>query len=179
MNESREPVAPPDSIPLRHAVATLAYRAAKALRDAPEGFADFHLTPTTRTPLQIVAHLADLVEWSTRCVAGAGRWEAGGAADWDGATRRFFAGLVALDGALAAREAAGKEPAYDPAVLFQGPIADALTHVGQLAMLRGAAGAGIRPESFVRADIRVGRVGIDQAAPGREFDGDASAPAGT
>ncbi len=171
----------PDSrgavVSLRHVLATLAYRAGKALRDAPEGFAEFRLAPASRTPLQIVAHLADLMEWSARCVEGPGRWQAGGATDWAGTTGRFYAALAALDAALAARETAGEGPAFDPAVLFQGPIADALTHVGQLAMLRGAAGAGLRPESFVKAEIRVGRVGIDQAEPGRAFDGDASAPA--
>jgi len=60
-------------------------------------------------------------------------------------------------------------------MLIQGPLADALTHVGQLAMLRGAAGAPVRPESYARADIVAGRVGMDQAPAGREFDGDASA----
>jgi hypothetical protein len=59
--------------------------------------------------------------------------------------------------------------------LIQGPLADALTHVGQLAMLRGMAGVPVRPESYPRAEIVVGRVGIDQAAPRAEFDGDASA----
>ena len=166
-----------DAVPLRHALATLAYRAGKALRDAPEGFADFRLAPGARTPLQIVAHLADLMDWSARSLDGAWSWQAGGASDWDGATGRFYAALAALDRALAAREATGEGPEIDAAVLFQGPIADALTHVGQLAMLRGAAGAGLRPESFVKAEIRVGRVGPDQAEPVRLFDGDASAPA--
>lgn len=59
--------------------------------------------------------------------------------------------------------------------LIQGPLADALTHVGQLAMLGGMAGAPVRPESYARAAIEAGRVGRDQAPPGREFDGDASA----
>lgn len=179
MNDDSPRDTGPAAVTLRHALATLAYRAGKALRDAPEGFADFRLAPAARTPVQIVAHLADLMEWSASCVDGPGRWQAGGTADWTGTTGRFFAGLAALDGALAAREAGAEGPAFDPAVLFQGPIADALTHVGQLAMLRGAAGAGLRPESFVKAEIRVGRVGIDQAAPGREFDGDASARAAT
>jgi hypothetical protein len=60
-------------------------------------------------------------------------------------------------------------------MIFQGPVADALTHVGQLAMMRGAAGAPVRPESYARAEIRVGRVGREQAAARKEFDGDASA----
>ena len=59
--------------------------------------------------------------------------------------------------------------------LIQGPLADALTHVGQLAMLRGMVGAPVRPESFTGAEIVAGRISVDQAPPGREFDGDASA----
>ena len=63
---------------------------------------------------------------------------------------------------------------YPLGVIFQGPIADALTHVGQLAMMRGAAGLAVRPESYARAEIRAGRVGLDQSAKRTEFDGDAS-----
>jgi hypothetical protein len=83
--------------------------------------------------------------------------------------RRFFDGLAALDRAVAAGlpDGAGEK-------LIQGPLADALTHVGQLAMLRGMAGAPVRPESYARAEIVAGRVGPDQAPPGTEFDGDAS-----
>lgn len=88
------------------------------------------------------------------------------------AANRFFAGLDELDRAIASTPTLG----YPPEILIQGPIADALTHVGQLAMLRGAAGAPVRPESYARADIAAGRVGLEQVAPRREFDGDASAP---
>ena len=67
--------------------------------------------------------------------------------------------------------------ARPPGQIFQGPIADALTHVGQLALLRGAFGAAVKPESYARAEIEVGRVGPEQAPPRAEFDGDASKPA--
>ncbi len=63
---------------------------------------------------------------------------------------------------------------YPAEILFQGPIADALTHIGQLAMLRGAAGAAVKPESYARAEIAVGRVGTEQSVTRKEFDGDAS-----
>ena len=77
--------------------------------------------------------------------------------------------LAALDREIQSLVAGAAEP------LIQGPLADALTHVGQLAMLRGMAGAPVRPESYARAEIVAGRTGPDQAAPKREFDGDASA----
>ena len=155
---------------LRHLLATLAYRAAKVMRDVPTGFATFGDGPGRR-PVNIVAHMADLMEWGTRLAAGEYRWSAGGGEDWDAEVQRFLQGMRALDDAIVTHVPSAK----DAAMVISGPLADALTHVGQLAMLRGAAGAPVRPESYARADITIGRLGLDQAAPNREFDGDASA----
>lgn len=157
---------------LRHVVATLAYRAAKTLRDAPEGFGDFVSGAATRTPCRIVAHMGDLMGWGVRMVEGDPSWRAEGGGDWATEVRRFFDGLAALDAALASAQPS----TFRPEPLIQGPLADALTHVGQLAMLRGAFGAPLRPESYARAEIAPGRVGPDQAAARYEFEGDASAP---
>jgi hypothetical protein len=144
---------------LRHTLATLAYRAEKALRDVPAGFAHTKIGPATRTPLQI------------RMARGVRRWHHLPCESWDEALARFFAGLEALDRALSE----GQADADAEEAIFQGPIADALTHVGQLAMIRGMAGVPVRPESYARATIRVGVVGLSQAAERVEFDGDASA----
>jgi hypothetical protein len=157
---------------LRHTVATLAYRAEKVLREVPDGFESFRSTGGTRTPLEIVSHLADLMEWGERLARGEYRWQPGPPADWVSESDRFFRGLRALDAALARRRA---NP-FPAEVIFQGPVADALTHVGQLALLRGASGMPVRPESYARARIRLGRVGRKQAARRVEFDGDASRP---
>jgi len=156
---------------VRHLAATLAYRAAKVLRDAPSGFGTRAFGDTTRRPVLIVAHLADLMAWAVSLAQGGYAWSAGGSDDWDVEVRRFFDGLAELDRSLAAEA----PPAAAIAKLIQGPLADALTHVGQLSMLRGMAGAPIRPESYARAEIVAGRVGLDQALPRGEFDGDASA----
>jgi hypothetical protein len=156
---------------VRHLVATLAYRAAKVLRDVPPGFASATVGPATRRPVQLVAHMGDLMAWAITLARGESVWKAGGGDDWNVEIDRFFAGLSELD-----RELAGDAP-FTGSIekLIQGPLADALTHVGQLAMLRGMTGAAIRPESYARAEIVAGRVGREQAPPGREFDGDASA----
>jgi hypothetical protein len=156
---------------LRQLTATLAYRAAKVLRDVPRGFGETTVDPATRRPVQIVAHMADLMAWGVSMAQGGREWKAGGSDDWDREVARFFDGLTALDAALAAEGPF----AGNINKIIQGPLADALTHVGQLAMLRGIAGSPVRPESYARAAIEVGRVGRDQAAPGFEFDGDASA----
>jgi hypothetical protein len=155
---------------LRHMVATLAYRAAKVLRDAPEGFGSFAFDSGRRTPVGIVAHLGDLMTWACHMADGHYRWAAEGSTDWDREVTRFFERLAELDQRLSQEKPLG----YPPEILIQGPLADALTHVGQLSMLRGAAGSPVRPESYARAEIVIGRVGPEQAPPGKEFDGDAS-----
>jgi len=157
---------------LRHALATLAYRAEKVLRDYPQAGVGQRLAPTMRTPLELVAHLADLMEWGESLAHGESRWNAGPAGDWNAACERFFRGLAALDRALAEADPRSRPPGQ----IFQGPVADALTHVGQLALLRGALGSAVRPESYARAEIEAGRVGREQAPPRFEFDGDASRP---
>jgi hypothetical protein len=155
---------------LRHTLATLAYRAEKAFRDPPPGFEAFRAAPQSRPALAIVAHMGDLMEWGERMALGERRWEAVPQPSWDAAVDRFFRALSALDGILAAR---GTEP-VPVEVIIQGPIADALTHVGQLAMMRGMAAAPVRPESYASTRIAIGRVGRDQDTERREFDGDAS-----
>ncbi|HXO41880.1 MAG TPA: hypothetical protein VN999_10545 [Thermoanaerobaculia bacterium] len=163
---------------LRHAVATLAYRGGKPLRGCPEGFADFRAAPGTRTPAEVLAHLGDLLEWAASQVRGKSTWRSSPPLPWEQEKARFFAALSALDreldgalgGKLDGELAAGASAAFSAEKLFQGPIADAFTHVGQLALLRRLAGAPVRGENFVRADIVAGRVGAELSPPALEFD---------
>lgn len=150
---------------LRHAVATLAYRGGKTLRDAPPGFAEFRASDSARTPAAILAHMGDLFDWALSIAKGAQAWHDSAPLAWDAEVARFFETLQRFDDCLQsdAPLAASEER------LFQGPIADALTHVGQLAMLRRLAAAPIRPENYYKADIAAGRVGAAQTAPKREF----------
>jgi hypothetical protein len=153
-------------VPLRHTLATLAYRGGKVLRDAPEGFGDFGAGEGTRTPLQILAHVGDLLNWLLSQAQGQERWSEDTQDSWEGQVARFYTGLAALDSFLAS-----DEPLHQPSEkLFQGGIADALTHIGQLAMLRRLAGAPVRGENYSRADIQMGRTGPQQSDPRREFD---------
>ena len=151
---------------LRHAVATLAYRAGKALRGAPPTFADFTVAPGTRTPGQIVAHMGDLLDWALYLARGEQSWHDSMPLPWDREVERFFAALAAFDAYLASDESLG----WSAERLFQGPIADALTHTGQLTMLRRLAGAPVRGENYARATITAGTVGISHPAPAHEFD---------
>ena len=151
---------------LRHTLATLAYRGGKALRGAPEGFAEFQVGDKTRTPGAILAHIGDLLDWALSLAKGAQKWHNSPALAWKDGTDRFFAAVGALDKFLASDTPLGT-PAEK---LFQGPIADAFTHVGQISMLRRLAGAPVRGENYFVAEITAGRVGREQAAPNYEFD---------
>ena len=149
----------------RHTLATLAYRGGKTLRDAGADFANFRASERTRTPLEILAHLGDLLQWALSIAQGKQAWTTAKPQAWEEQVARFFKSLQELDQYLASAETLGCSPQQ----LFQAPIADALTHVGQLAMLRGLAGIPIRGENYFKADIGVGRVGAEQAAPRFEF----------
>ena len=150
---------------LRHALATLAYRAGKALREAPESFASFSSGEKGRTPLQILAHMGDLFDWALSICKGAEAWRNSQPLPWPEEVDRFFHVLKAFDDYVA-----GDAPlARSIDRVFQGPVADALTHTGQLTMLRRMAGCPIRGENYFRAEIVAGRVGLEQAAPAREF----------
>ena len=151
---------------LRHTLATLAYRGGKALRGAPPEFAAFRADEKGRTPVQILAHMGDLLDWSLSVAEGKEEWHNSAPLAWDREVQRFFAALERFDAYLAS-DATLHESAEK---LFQGPIADALTHVGQIAMLRRMAGCAMRGENYHRAEVTLGRVGPDQAPPRREFD---------
>jgi hypothetical protein len=151
---------------LRHTLATLAYRGGKAVRGAPPEFGDFEAGPQTRTPGQILAHVGDLLDWALCLADGRHEWHESKPLPWDQEVARFFRGLKALDDRLGS----GKPLGFPAERLFQGPIADALTHVGQIAMLRRMAGHPVRGENYFKAEIAAGRVGSEQAAPRREFD---------
>ncbi len=151
---------------LRHTLATLAYRGGKALRGAPDGFADFQLSPTTRRPGQILAHLGDLLDWALCMARGKHEWHNSESLEWEQGTRRFFTALEAFDRQLASEAPLG----CSVEKLFQGPVADALTHVGQIALLRRCAGAPVRGENYLCAGIEAGRVGPDQPPPVFEFE---------
>ena len=151
---------------LRHTVATLAYRGGKAVRGAPDSFATFRASETTRTPAEILAHIGDLLDWALSMAKGAEAWHSSNPQPWAQDVDRFHASLARFDEYLASEGDLGCSTEQ----LFQGAIADSLTHVGQLTMLRRIAGAAIRSENYSKADIHSGRVGADQTPPRREFD---------
>ena len=136
------------------------------MHGALASFAGFSAAPGVRTPVQILAHIGDLLEWALSIAEGSQRWRNSTPLAWEKEIERFFAALERFDQYLSS----GKALHATPDKLFQGPIADALTHVGQINLLRRLAGAPVRGENYYVAEITAGRVGAEQAAPKLEFD---------
>jgi len=150
----------------RHTLATLAYRSAKVLRDCPEGFAEFRIGPTSRSAGEILSHMGDLLAWAGHLATGGEFQYNQPVESWEKESERFFGGIRHLDECLAS----GGPLNCPLEKLFQGPIADALTHTGQLGQMRRLAGAPVRGENYFKADIAAGRTGAEQAPPNAEFD---------
>jgi hypothetical protein len=151
---------------LRHTVATVAYRGGKAVKSAPAGFNSFRANETTRTPEQILAHIGDVYDWALSLARGKQTWNNSTPLTWDAEVKRFFATVKAFDDYLAS-----EEELHCPAEkLFQGPVADSLTHIGQIAMLRRMAGGPVKGENYYVAEIEIGRVGPEQSSKTYEFD---------
>ena len=150
---------------LRHTLATLAYRGGKAIRGMPPEAAGFRAGGGSRTPAEILAHIGDLLDWALSLAKGAQAWHDSQPLVWDKEVERFFTAMQALDGYLAS-----SQPLHASVEsLFQGPVADALTHVGQIALLRRLAAAPIKSENYSVAEIVAGKVGQDQVKARREF----------
>jgi len=150
---------------LRHTLATVAYRGGKALRGAPESFATFAPGPESRTAGQLLAHIGDLYDWGLSMARGKQEWHDSSPLPWNKEVERFFAALKKFDDYLASAE----KVHVSLEGLFQGPVADSLTHFGQLAMMRRLATCPIKGENYYVAEIVSGRVGAEQAAPKFEF----------
>jgi hypothetical protein len=148
---------------LRHSLATLAYRGGKTVRNAGSDFAGYGAPD--RTPAKILAHIGDLMDWALSMADGSRKWHDSTPLSWDQEGERFFASIKKFDDYLAS----GQPLQTTEEKLFQGPVADALTHVGQLAMLRRLAGVPIQGENYFVAEVTIGRVGADQAAPRKTF----------
>jgi hypothetical protein len=150
----------------RYMIAALVYRTSKTLRGAPEQFAIFRIDARSRSSVEILSHMGDLIDWALSLAKGKGIWHESTPQDWESEVTRFYDSVKRFDTYLAS----GAMIACPLEKLFQGPFADALTHIGQLAMLRRIAGVPIRGENYFEADIIVGRVGPEQSKPRKEFD---------
>lgn len=133
-------------------MATIAFRGNVAIREAPGTFASFRLSDDIRTPAEILAHIGDLLEGSVYLLKGEMRYLNAEPVPWDEEVARFYSAIRDLDSFLASGTTIG----IPIEKLMQGPIADALTHIGQIIILRRAAGCPVRTEPYFGADIKPG-----------------------
>jgi hypothetical protein len=146
---------------LRHFLATLAYRTQKALRGAPMSFASFRATPGVRTPQELLRHMSSVLGYARTFFIG-GAYRAEPLPDLDSEIRRFHSLLEDLGHHL---DQATPFRNTTPERMLQGPLSDAMTHAGQLIMLRRLAGSPVPPENFIVADINVNNLTQSQAEP--------------
>ena len=160
---------------LRHFLAALAYRTQKALRDAPPEFDNFHAADGVRTPVELVRHMTSVLGYARTFFIG-GHYRPDPLPSLKEEIIRFHSMLeeLARDIEAGTRLLQGMSPER----LLQGPFSDAMTHAGQLAMLRRLAGVPVPPENFIVADIEPARLGIEQAEPVSPDEEWPEAPAG-
>jgi hypothetical protein len=138
----------------RHLVATLAYRGGLAVSDAPENFSLLRVSETTRTAGELLAHICDLIEGSLYLAKGEMINLNSAPLSWPEDVARFFSAVKEFDSYLSSNA-----PLACPLEkLTQGPIGDALTHIGQVVMLRRLAGKPVRVEAYFTAEIVAGKV---------------------
>ncbi|MFI5077664.1 MAG: hypothetical protein ACHQRO_10000 [Vicinamibacteria bacterium] len=146
---------------LTHFLAALAYRTQKALRDAPPDFGTFEAGHDVRSPAELVRHMTSVLGYARTYFIG-GRYWPDPLPDLAAEIRRFHSMVAALAAHL---ESGDTLQGITPAQLLQGPFSDAMTHAGQLALLRRLAGTPVPPENFIVADVSRARLGPDQPAP--------------
>lgn len=160
---------------LRHFLAALAYRTQKALRDAPPAFGDFRVAEEVRTPKELVRHMTSVLGYARTLFVG-GRYWPEPLPSLDDEISRFHEMLELLSRELESNAPLAEGVSAEQ--LLQGPLSDAMTHAGQLAMLRRLAGDPVAPENFVFADINAERLGVEQAGPAQPDEEWAEAPDG-
>lgn len=146
---------------LTHFLAALAYRTQKALRDAPPDFATFRAAPQVRTPHELVHHMDSLLGYARTFFIG-GSYRPPAFPDFPSAISHFHETLADLARLL---ESGTPMQGITPEILLQGPFSDAMTHAGQLAMLRRLSGSPVPPENFIFATISPANLGADQPLP--------------
>src|SRR5580765_1002398 len=147
---------------LSHFLAALAYRTQKALRDAPNDFGSFQPPCDVRPPKELLRHMTSVLGYARTYFVG-GRYWPEPLASLDDEIERFHAMLKDLNSYLSGETVLRDGMTEEQ--LLQGPFSDAMTHAGQLALLRRLAGDPVAPENFVFADIQPNRLGPDQPTP--------------
>jgi hypothetical protein len=146
---------------LKHFLAALAYRTQKALRGAPPEFADFRAATQVRTPHELIRHMDSVLGYSRTFFLG-GTYRPPVFAEFSAAIAHFHEILTDVARHI---EIGTELHNITPEILLQGPFSDAMTHAGQLAMLRRLSGSPVPPENFIFANITPENLGPNQSPP--------------
>jgi hypothetical protein len=145
---------------MRHFLASIAYHATKALKDAPNNYPDLEMGNGIRTPKMILRHISGVLTYAHSFYEHYdSTWL--DVRTWEEEVERFYYVLSKLDKSIQEKNPIGVSVEQ----MLQGPLSDSMEHVGQLLMLRRVAGSPVPSENFIYADIRVGVVGPDQPKP--------------
>jgi hypothetical protein len=153
MNEKRQM--------LRHFLAALAYRTQKALRGGPESFANFSAGSNARTPHELIVHMRSVLGYARTFFIG-GIYPQPVPEDWEKDIEAFHEMLGDLG-----RYLDSDTPLQNTTEerMLQGPFSDAMTHAGQIAMLRRLAGSPVASENFIVADVSPDNLSASQPDP--------------
>ncbi len=161
MTDGAGPMTPDERAMLRHFLAALAYRTQKALRGAPRDFGDFEAGNQVRSPKSLMCHMTSVLGYARTRFRG-GEYRPDALDTLDAEVLRFHEMLESLSQHLRVGDELRETT---PQQLLQGPFSDAMTHAGQLAMLRRLHGRPVAPENFITADVDPENLGPDQAPP--------------
>ena len=145
---------------LRHFLASITYRATKAIKNVPETYPAHDLGKGVKTPLRILHHITGVLTYAHSFFEHYDTTHID-VKSWDAEVGEFYSILSKLDKSI--QEKKPKEVTEEQ--LLQGPLSDAMTHIGQLSMLRRLADSPLPSENFIFADVRKGAVGPNQPDP--------------
>lgn len=151
----------PERALLRHMLAALAYRTQKALRDCPPDFGDFRVGVHVRTPHELVWHMTGVIGYARTFLRG-GEFAPPRLPTLADEIHRFHETLEALSEDLADPSLTAS---LTDAQFLQGPLSDAMTHAGQLALLRRLAGSPVPSENFIHAQVSAENLSAAQPLP--------------
>jgi hypothetical protein len=148
---------------LCHFLASIAYHLQKALRNAPTGFPTFRVSPTSRTPQELVKHIDSVLGYARICFLG-GKYTNTLLDTMEQQVQQVHQTIESL----AALIAEGK-PMLEitEEQLLQGPLSDSMTHIGQISYLRRLYGSAVQSEDFIYAKISINNLSINQPLPER------------
>ncbi len=133
---------------IQHFLKVLSYRFEKAIHNAAESYPKHASGHGIRTPLELLGHMNGVLEFAISSLKNQPRRNIP-EQSWQEQITLYYEKLKELNQLM-------QENSFDTDTLeriLQGPLADAMTHIGQLAMMRRLANSAIAGENYFAADM--------------------------